>query len=240
MNPDDTLQASEEVEVEGEEAIPARGLPSPTQQHPIKCCDTYRLSASQIVVWTLSERGTHLPHFRSKTEGQHVVPTLSVYCFFMGPSGQEEAQGVLPILALKSHGSRMTSARVVERKGPVDSTTRRRVADLDRLGLRRLVFKLDQEPAVFALKHAFPEAMPTVECVMEDGCVEEHRSNGTIEVTVREIQKNQSDEGCNGRQKCEVTFEASNPGDPRGARGNADVKVPSWSRRAHSLRIACW
>ena len=31
MNQDHTLQASEEVEVEGEEAIPARGLPSPTQ-----------------------------------------------------------------------------------------------------------------------------------------------------------------------------------------------------------------
>ena len=54
----------------------------------------------------------------------------------MGPSGQEEAQGVLPILAVKSHESRMMFAHVVERKGPVDSMTRRLVADLDWLGLR--------------------------------------------------------------------------------------------------------
>ena len=31
MNPDDTVQASEEVVVEGEEAIPERGLRSPSQ-----------------------------------------------------------------------------------------------------------------------------------------------------------------------------------------------------------------
>ena len=113
MNPDDTLQESEEVEVEGEVAIPARGLPSPTQPEV-----------------------NNLPHFRSETEGEHVVPTVSIDYFFMGPSGQEEAQGVLLMLAVKSHESRMTFAHVVERKGPVDSTTRRLVADLDWLGLR--------------------------------------------------------------------------------------------------------
>ena len=75
------------------------------------------------------------------------MPTVSIDYFFMGPSGQEEAQGVLPMLAVKSHESRMTFAHVVERWGPVDSTTRRHVADLDCLGLRRLVFKSDREPS---------------------------------------------------------------------------------------------
>ena len=55
----------------------------------------------------------------------------------MGPSGQEEAQGVLSMLAVTSHESRMTLAHVVERKGLVDSTTRRLVADLDWMGLRQ-------------------------------------------------------------------------------------------------------
>ena len=114
---------------------------------------------------------------------------MSIDYFFMGPSGQEEAQGVLPMLAVKYHESRMTFAHVVERKGPVDSTTRRLVADLDWLGLRRLVFKSDQEPAILALKQAVRESMPTVEFVMEESLVEEHQSNGTIEVTVREIQE---------------------------------------------------
>ena len=107
----------------------------------------------------------------------------------MGPSGQEEAQGVFPMPAVKSHGSRMTFAHVVERKGPVDSAARRLVADLDWLGLRRLVFESDQEPAILALKQAVRESMPAVEFVMEESPVEEHQSNDTEEVTVREIQK---------------------------------------------------
>ena len=68
-----------------------------------------------------------------------MLPTVSIDYFFMGPPGQEEAQGVLPMLAVKSHQSRMTFAHVVERKGLVDSATRRLVADLDWSGLRRLV-----------------------------------------------------------------------------------------------------
>ena len=100
-----------------------------------------------------------------------MVPTVSTDYFFMGPYGQ----GVLPMLAVKSHESRMTFAHVVERKGPVDSTTRRLVADLDWLGLRRLVSKSDQEPAILALKQAVRESMPTVELVMEESPVEEHQ-----------------------------------------------------------------
>ena len=98
-------------------------------------------------------------------------------------------QGVLPMLAVKSHESRMTFAHVVERKGPVDCIVRRLVADLDWLGLRRLLFKSNQESSILALKQAVRESMPTVEFVMEESPVEEHQSNGTIEVTVRETQK---------------------------------------------------
>ena len=106
----------------------------------------------------------------------------------MGPSGQQEVQGVLPVLAEKSHESRTTFAHVVERKGPVDSTTRRLVTDLDGWDCRDWC-SLHQEPAILALKHAVRESMSTVEFVMEQSLVEEHQSNGTIEVTVREIQK---------------------------------------------------
>ena len=61
---------------------------------------------------------------------------------------REGGQGVLPMLAVRSHESRMTFAHVGE------SATRRLVADLDWLGLRRLVFKSDQEPAILALEQA--------------------------------------------------------------------------------------
>ena len=95
---------------------------------------------------------------------------------------------------------------MLERKGPVDSTTRRLVADLDWLGLRRLVFKSDQERAILAHKQAVRGSMPTVEFVMEECTVEEHQSNGTIEVTVREIQKQVRvvKSALEERMKCEV------------------------------------
>ena len=48
--------------------------------------------------------------------------------------------------------------------------------------------------------------MPTVEFVMEESPVEEHQSNGTIEVTVREIQKQVRvmKRALEERMKCEV------------------------------------
>ena len=170
MNPDDTLRASEEVEVEGEEAIGARGVPSPTQPTR-KEIQEHVLSHLPPRSWCghcLRGRRTSLPHFRSKTEGDHVVPTASI-----------------DYLAVKSHESRMTFAHVVERKGPVDSTVRRLVADLDWLGLRRLVFKSDQELAILALKQAVRESMPTVEFVMEESPVEELSQTAPLKSVVK-------------------------------------------------------
>ena len=128
MNPDD-VQESEEVG--DEEAILAKALPSPTQP-TLKEIQEHVLTHLPPRSWCrhcLRERGTNLPHFRSKTEGEHVVPTVSIDYFFMGPSGQEEAHGVLPMLAVKSHESRMTFAHVVERKGKIGVQIRSRTGD---------------------------------------------------------------------------------------------------------------
>ena len=159
-----------------------------------------------------------------------MVPTVSIDYFFV-PSGQEEAQGVLPMLAVKSHESRMTFAHVVERKGPVDSTTRRHNADLDRLGLRRLVFKSDQEHAILTLKQAVRESMPTVEVVREESPVEEHQSNGTIEVTVRDIQQQVRvmNSALEERMKCEVPSRHPILAFLVEHAGGIDVEVSSWS-----------
>ena len=121
-----------------------------------------------------------------------MVPTVSIDYFFMGPSGQEEAQGVLPMLAVRSHESRITFAQVMERKGHVDPTTRRLLADLDCVGLRRYMFKSVQDPLILALKQAVRESMPKVEFVMEESLVGWLKSsNKTVPygVTVREKQK---------------------------------------------------
>ena len=68
------------------------------------------------------------------------------------------------------------------------------------------MFKSDQEPAILALKQAVRESMPTVELAMEESPVEEHQSNGTIGVTVREIQKQVRvmKSALEERMKCEV------------------------------------
>ena len=71
MNPDDTVQASEEVEAEGEEANPARGLPSPTQPTS-KEIEEHVMTHLRPRSWCghcLRRRRTSLPHFRSRTEG---------------------------------------------------------------------------------------------------------------------------------------------------------------------------
>ena len=139
MNPDD-VQVSEEVG--DEEAIPAKALPSPTQPTR-KEIQEHVLTHLPPRSWCrhcLRERETSLPHFRSKTEGEHVVPTVSIDYFFMGPSGQEEAQGVLPMLAVKSHESRMTFARCgTERTcGFHDPTTccRSRLVGIAKIGVQ--------------------------------------------------------------------------------------------------------
>ena len=61
------------------------------------------------------------------------MPTVSIDYFLMGPSGQEEEQGVLPMVVMESHKSRMSCSHVVERKGLVDSAMRRFVGDLVRI-----------------------------------------------------------------------------------------------------------
>ena len=91
MNPDD-VQASEEAG--DEEAIPAKALPSqiqPTRKEIQEHVLTH-LPPRSWCRHCLRRRGTSLPHFRSKTEGEHVVPTVSIDYFFLGPSGQEEAR----------------------------------------------------------------------------------------------------------------------------------------------------
>ena len=74
--------------------------------------------------------------------------------------------------------------------------------------------------------------MPTVEFVMEESPVEEHQSNGTIEVTVREVQKQvrvMKSALQERAHEMRSTFETSHPGISRGTCGEIDVEVSSWS-----------
>ena len=133
MNPENTVGASEEVGAGEQEAILAKALPSPTQptRNEIQAHVLTHLPHRSWCGHCLNGRGTSLPHFRSKTEGEHVVPTVSIDYFSMGPSGQEEAQGVISMLAVKSHESRNTFAHVVERKGKSIGTRNTKTSQSD-------------------------------------------------------------------------------------------------------------
>ena len=110
-----------------------------------------------------------------------MVPTVSIGYFFMGPSGQEEAQGSHTLWIEK------------------DPWTLR-VADLDWLGLRRLVLRIRSRTVDSRSQAGRSRVDATVEFV------EEHQSNGTIEVAVREIQKQVRvmKSSLEERMKCEV------------------------------------
>ena len=118
------------------------------------------------------------------------MPTASIYYFCMGPFGQKEAQGVLPMLAMKFHKSRMTFAHVVWNGKDLWIPRSDHLLQIS-IGwdCEDLCSSQDQERAKMVLKQAVRESMPTVEFRMEESPVEEHQSNGIIDVTVREIQK---------------------------------------------------
>ena len=106
------------------------------------------------------------------------MPTVSIDYFFMGPSGQEEAQDVLPMLAVKSHESRMTFAHVRCRRHH---------------DLRDLCGCWHRDCHIAREVHQLPPRRASVK-------------RGTIEVTVREIQKQVRvmKRALEERMKCEV------------------------------------
>ena len=90
MNPDDTVQVSEEVGGEGErnpilhEPVSTQQARREIQEHALTHPPP-RSSCGHC----LRVRGTRLPRYRSKTKEERVGPTVSVGCFFMGPSGHK-------------------------------------------------------------------------------------------------------------------------------------------------------
>ena len=99
MNPDDTVRASEEVGVE-------RGSHSGERLPVSNAADTQRKSGTRVDASASPSWCAHCPRRRGTQwdGGEHVVPDVSIDYFFMGPCGQEEAQGVLPMLEALSHG----------------------------------------------------------------------------------------------------------------------------------------
>ena len=92
-------------------------------------------SDSSIIVKALSEHKGN--KFSKRRESMLCRLCHLIISSWVHLDRMNEAKGVLPILAVKSHESRI-SAHVVEQKGPVDSTTccRSRLVGIAKIGVQ--------------------------------------------------------------------------------------------------------
>ena len=62
--------------------------------------------------------------------------------------------------------------------------------DIESLGIKRFIFKSDQEPAILALKERVTEALgKKYEVIPEESPVGDHQANGEIENAIKELEK---------------------------------------------------
>ena len=100
-------------------------------------------------------------------------------------SGQEKNK-VLPMLGVKERQSTMKFAPQVEEKGPHQYAIQAVVEDIESLGIKRSIFKSDQEPAITSLKETLGKKY---ELIPEESLVEDHQANGEIENAIKELEK---------------------------------------------------
>ena len=103
--------------------------------------------------------------------------------------GQDEGK-VLPMLGLKERQCKMKFAHMVEEKGPNEYAIAQVKDDIESMGIRRMIFKTDQEPAITALRERIIEALgKKVEVIEEESPVGDHQANGEIENAIKELEK---------------------------------------------------
>ena len=68
--------------------------------------------------------------------------------FFMG----QEEHKVLPMLGVKERQSKMKFAHLVEEKGPNEYAIEAVNEDVESSGVKRFIFKSDQEPAISSIE----------------------------------------------------------------------------------------
>ena len=126
------------------------------------------------------------PHRRQpEQDKEHCVPLLAIDYFFMG---QDDGK-CMPNLAVVCSITRMCFSIPVLKKGADEHTVRMLQNALYKLGHHRVVFKSDQEPSIVALKHRVAKETPDREFVMEESPVGDSQSDGLVENSIREIQK---------------------------------------------------
>ena len=121
------------------------------------------------------------PHHPTPEDPTNVrIPYVLMDYFFMG----QEDNKVLPRRQCK-----MKFAHMVEEKGPNEYAIEQVKEDIESMGIRRMIFKTDQEPAIVALRERIIEALgKNVEVLEEESPVGGHQANGKIENAIKEFE----------------------------------------------------
>ena len=79
-------------------------------------------------------------------------------------------------------------------------------------GLRRFVFKSDQEPSILALKNRVVETLgKKCEVILEESPVDDHQANGEIENCIKELEKQIRVLKLGLEQKMQLTLKDDHP-----------------------------
>jgi len=105
-----------------------------------------------------------------------------------GESDAESKKFGLPTLVMRDVDRGVTFATTVPRKGKDPFGVRRASRDITKvLGLKRLILKCDQEPAILDLKEAI-RLESGIEIIDEESMVGDSASNGAAENAVKRVQ----------------------------------------------------
>ena len=135
-------------------------------------------------------KGRNMPHRRLRRhdhDGEGVPVVSGDYCFL----GDEDDEASVPCFVVRDHQSRLTFAHALQGKATNEVygnfLVRAIVADIARLGYRKVRFRTDQEPSCLALQTKVKK-QSDMEVVLQNSPVGESQSNGVAEKAVQEVE----------------------------------------------------
>ncbi|CAK0857642.1 unnamed protein product [Prorocentrum cordatum] len=135
--------------------------------------------------------GLGAQHARRPEDRDDADPVVSMDFAFIGEKVQDvEDDGSIPILVVTDRKYGMKGATAVKDKTASDFVVKWLVGFLKHLGHRRVVLKSDGEASICAIKNAVMVGVGQhVECIPQESPKGEHKSNGEVEASVKEVKK---------------------------------------------------
>ncbi|CAK0819708.1 unnamed protein product [Prorocentrum cordatum] len=135
--------------------------------------------------------GLGAQHARRPEDRDDADPVVSMDFAFIGEKVQDvEDDGSIPILVVTDRKYGVKGATAVKDKTASDFVVKWLVGFLKHLGHRRVVLKSDGEASICAIKNAVMVGVGQhVECIPQESPKGEHKSNGEVEASVKEVKK---------------------------------------------------